>query len=41
MHDDIQVVTSIKGSLVLSSHISGSLEPKYSANEPVSRGHLS
>ena len=29
------VVTSIKGSLVLSSHFSGSTEPKYSANEPV------
>ena len=35
------VVTSIMGSLVLSSHISGSIEPKYSANEPVLRGHLS
>ena len=30
------VVTSIKG-----SPVSGSLEPKYSANEPVLRGHLS
>ena len=31
----------IKGSPVLSSHFSGSLEPKYNANEPVLRGHLS
>ena len=38
------VATSIKGSPVLSSHLSGSLEPKYtmhSANVPVLRGHLS
>ena len=31
----------IKGSPALSSHLLGSLEPKYSANEPVLRGHLS
>ena len=35
------VVTSIKGSHVLSSHFFGSLEPKYSANEHVLRDHLS
>ena len=34
------VVTSIKGSPVLRI-FSGSLEPKYSANEPALRGHLS
>ena len=35
------VVTSIKGSPVLSSHLFWVLEPKYSANESVLRGHLS
>ena len=31
----------LKGLPVLSSSFSGSLESKYSANEPVLRGHLS
>ena len=35
------VTTCIKGSPVLSSHNFWFLEPKYSANEPVLRGHLS
>ena len=35
------VVTSFKGSPALSSHLFGSLRLKYSAHEPVLRGHLS
>ena len=35
------MVTSIKGSPLLSSHLFWTLEPKHSANEPVLRGHLS
>ena len=35
------VATCIKASPALSSHIFGSLVPKYSVDEPVLRGHLS
>ena len=35
------VVTSMKGSPALAATFSWFLDPKYSANEPVLRGHLS
>ena len=37
----VKPAISIQGSHVLSSYFSGSLEPKYSANEPILMGHLS